>query len=655
MRRGEQREREIQLRFLLIATLLALTSLGVAQVDPEAAQWLERAAEAHGGDAFRELSTVQEEGVITYYDPTGTPVQENEARTVIDLEGERMRMEMYVMGQLLVLQQVTPEGSFAYAFPQGELPLSEAETAELRMAFETGFYGLRLGAEGAQSASYLGEQEWGDVSGHAVEVSRNDNRFSYLLDDDGQLLADRYVTAQLGETTTFYTEFEEVDGILLPTEYESFAMGMKILSSQANDQVVNEPLAEDAFSVEEYREASEAARQVAPEILTWLQANVHPLESVDAGAPVADLQPFGEIVGDARVVALGEQTHGTSEFFRMKHRAFEYLVEEKGFTIFAIEANMPEARRLNEYVLTGEGDPAELLAGLYFWTWNTQEVLDMIEWMREYNETAPQPVQFTGFDMQFPDVAVENVREFLEEHDPALLEEYDGDLKAATSSSSLVSQAAPADEDLAGRIESLIADMEARQDQYEEAVGAQEAAWAIQNARVAFQAVGLTRGGVPWRDLAMAQNTLWLLDQYPDEKMMVWAHNGHVAEAEGWMGEHLAEALGDDYLSVAFSFEEGEYTAVNQQAGEVTSNSAGPAREGSVDALFAQVGPDAFVLDLRTAEGSPAAPWLYESRPFRSIGALAIPDASAFPSTVVAEDFDAVIFIRESTASQQLN
>jgi len=643
------------LRFLLIATLLALTSLGVAQVDPEAAQWLERAAEAHGGDAFRELSTVQEEGVITYYDPTGTPVQENEARTVIDLEGERMRMEMYVMGQLLVLQQVTPEGSFAYAFPQGELPLSEAETAELRMAFETGFYGLRLGAEGAQSASYLGEQEWGDVSGHAVEVSRNDNRFSYLLDDDGQLLADRYVTAQLGETTTFYTEFEEVDGILLPTEYESFAMGMKILSSQANDQVVNEPLAEDAFSVEEYREASEAARQVAPEILTWLQANVHPLESVDAGAPVADLQPFGEIVGDARVVALGEQTHGTSEFFRMKHRAFEYLVEEKGFTIFAIEANMPEARRLNEYVLTGEGDPAELLAGLYFWTWNTQEVLDMIEWMREYNETADVPVQFTGFDMQFPGVAVENVIAFLEEYDPDLAQEYGDDLEAVAAASSLTEEMGPVDEAVAERLEALIGEMEARSDRYGQEAGEEEAAWAIQDARVAFQSLGLAEGGTVWRDLSMAQNALWLLDHYPGEKMMIWAHNGHVAEAEGWMGAHLDEALGDDYLSVAFSFEAGEYTAVNPDAGAVTSNRADPPREGSVDALLAQVGPEAFVLDLRAAEGTPAEGWFYEPRPFRSIGALAMPANSSFPSTVVAEDFDAVIFIRESTASQQLN
>jgi erythromycin esterase-like protein len=63
----------------------------------------------------------------------------------------------------------------------------------------------------------------------------------------------------------------------------------------------------------------------------------------------------------------------------------EFLVEEKGFRLFAIEASMPEALDINDYILTGRGDPAKALAGLYFWTWDTREVLDLIEWMRQYN------------------------------------------------------------------------------------------------------------------------------------------------------------------------------------------------------------------------------------------------------------------------------
>ena len=78
------------------------------------------------------------------------------------------------------------------------------------------------------------------------------------------------------------------------------------------------------------------------------------------------MQPLKKIVGDARVVSLGEATHGSREFFQFKHRMLEFLATEKGFTIFSIEANMPEAYRLNDYVLNGKGDPAALIKGMYF-------------------------------------------------------------------------------------------------------------------------------------------------------------------------------------------------------------------------------------------------------------------------------------------------
>ena len=109
------------------------------------------------------------------------------------------------------------------------------------------------------------------------------------------------------------------------------------------------------------------------------------------------------LVGQARVVALGEATHGTREFFQLKHRMLEFLVEEMGFRVFAIEANWPECLAINDYVLHGEGDPEEALAGIYFWTWNTEEVLELIEWMRRYNADPAheQKLKFYGVDMQY--------------------------------------------------------------------------------------------------------------------------------------------------------------------------------------------------------------------------------------------------------------
>jgi hypothetical protein len=80
---------------------------------------------------------------------------------------------------------------------------------------------------------------------------------------------------------------------------------------------------------------------------------------------------------------------------------------------------MPEAYRLNDYVLNGTGDPAALIRGMYFWTWDTEEVLDMVRWMRAFNASGKGRVQFTGFDMQTPNVAGDIVRTFVEKYEPA--------------------------------------------------------------------------------------------------------------------------------------------------------------------------------------------------------------------------------------------
>ncbi len=153
----------------------------------------------------------------------------------------------------------------------------------------------------------------------------------------------------------------------------------------------------------------------------WIRSHAIRLTTAEAGHGFADLQPLERVVGDARIVSLGEATHGSREFFQLKHRMLEFLATQMGFSIFSIEANMPEAYRLNDYVLNGTGDPAQLLRGMYFWTWDTEEVLTMIRWMRAFNQSGKGRVQFTGFDMQTPTVAAEHVRTFVAKYEPAYL------------------------------------------------------------------------------------------------------------------------------------------------------------------------------------------------------------------------------------------
>jgi erythromycin esterase-like protein len=154
------------------------------------------------------------------------------------------------------------------------------------------------------------------------------------------------------------------------------------------------------------------AQSTAP-VAEWVRGNAIRLTTPQAGHGFQDMEPLKKVVGNARIVSLGEATHGSREFFQLKHRMVEFLATEMGFTIFSIEANMPEAYKLNDFVLKGEGDPAKLIKGMYFWTWDTEEVLDMVRWMREFNKSGKGRVEFTGFDMQTPNVALGIVKDFV--------------------------------------------------------------------------------------------------------------------------------------------------------------------------------------------------------------------------------------------------
>src|SRR5206468_12072193 len=115
--------------------------------------------------------------------------------------------------------------------------------------------------------------------------------------------------------------------------------------------------------------------------IDWLRKSARPFVTCEPGGTDRDLASLRTIVGDSRIVALGEVSSGTHEFFQMKRRIVEYLATHMGFTLFAIEEAMPAAYRVNQYVLTGQGDLKTVFAGTA-WYRKTQELLDFVEWMR---------------------------------------------------------------------------------------------------------------------------------------------------------------------------------------------------------------------------------------------------------------------------------
>ncbi len=139
---------------------------------------------------------------------------------------------------------------------------------------------------------------------------------------------------------------------------------------------------------------------VSDEIVAWLKANSIPLATTEPHSGFKDIEFLRAAVGDARIVSLGEATHGTREFFQLKHRVIEYCVAELGFTTVAFEANYGDTLAVNDYVLNGKGSAAEVVAGMGFWIWNTEEVVALVEWIRAWNIAHDRKVTFYGFDMQ---------------------------------------------------------------------------------------------------------------------------------------------------------------------------------------------------------------------------------------------------------------
>lgn len=389
------------------------------------------------------------------------------------------------------------------------------------------------------------------------------------------------------------------------------------------------------------------------------------LRTVEPRKGFADLEPLGALVGDAHLVALGEATHGTREFFQLKHRILEFLVEQKGFTVFAIEATMPESFDINEYVLTGKGNARKALAGLYFWTWNTEEVLDMIEWMRRYNANPlhTKKVKFYGFDMQSAQRALKVARKYLQTVDPAGWPASDAlDLLTnALTDSDFDALPGPKKQEALMEARTLLTRMDARQKDYEKKSGAE--AWTIarQHADVLAQNIE-RRSSKDWqaRDRFMAQNVQWIRNhEGPDTKMVLWAHNGHVSTApDGWMGSFLRKTFNKDMVVFGFAFDEGSFQAFDVAGAPgigVHPFSVSPAPAGSLDAIVAAAAVPIAIIDLRDLpDDNPLAKWLGEPRLTRNVGSMYNAAASDrfFGKQKIREEYDALVFVEKTTAAR---
>ncbi len=391
----------------------------------------------------------------------------------------------------------------------------------------------------------------------------------------------------------------------------------------------------------------------------------HPLRTTEPGGSTADLRALGAMIGDAPVAGLGEATHGSHEFFAMKERLFRQLVEQRGFTTFALELSWSAGLRIDEYLQTGAGDARTILKQeLRDSPWDREEFVHLVEWMRDYNRRHPgRTVHFLGDDLGAPtlsDAFFGKVTAYVRENAPA---------KAARLDE-LYTGLRPID-DIVAYLGKPLAERRRLADRARQAfdlvdgVDGKNAEWAEQNARsiaktTEFLTVDLTDpAGLAamerFRDEEMARNVLWWR-QHTGQKVLVSAHNDHVGYAAGnpalypkTQGSFLRDRLGKDYVAIAMTFDRGAFLSKDTAiGGDWKRFSVPPAAPGSNEHTLDRVPYRDYYFDARTAPAAARA-WLGVARPTWNIG-------TQFPAEpegiALARSFDVVVHLHEVHAAK---
>lgn len=297
-----------------------------------------------------------------------------------------------------------------------------------------------------------------------------------------------------------------------------------------------------------------------------LKENLIPLKTTKSENGFDDLLPLKEILKDKKIVAMGEATHGTAEFFQMKHRMFEFLVEEMGYRVFGIEAEFGGSQVVNDYILHGKGTVDECLRAMKFWTWDTKEVAEMIEWMREFNEKAKDDdkIRFYGFDMQGMDNSLEYILNYLEKVNPNAADEY-----RALGSTNFNTPDKGNVKILNNHIDNIHNKIIKNRNDYIKNSSIEEYDLILRHIEVVYQWIDFIKNiEFNKRDYYMAENVKWILDYeekyYGNDKIMLWAHNGHISNELSQyinMGENLKNFFYEDYYPIGFDFYQGNFVA----------------------------------------------------------------------------------------------
>lgn len=398
----------------------------------------------------------------------------------------------------------------------------------------------------------------------------------------------------------------------------------------------------------------------------WLRTALRPLRLAAPTTAGPDLAALGSLIGAARLVGLGEVTHGSQEVFSLNARISQYLIEQKSFNGLLLDASPAGCAALGEYLRTGQGDPARLLAALE--GWHTPAILDLVRGLRAYQQAHPgTPLLLAGLDVRQPEQALAALGQLVEAKDDFAQPR----LRQLTQL--LASYRQPAVEELDLHFspnqprDSLLAPL--RRLLAELAAGFDTRAKLGQPTGLQLLArqryyLRLVEQGATWRrlDLGAAENyrqaclaeNAHYLSQQAGGKLLLWANNRSVAKFlspdERPMGEWLRATLGAGYLALGVVLGQGRFAA-RSPAGQWAPATLAAGRPGSYEAWL-RTGPPTFWLGLTKLELTEDNAWLFQSQLLHD---LDYADAhNHFMLHSLRGEFDAVLFIRDSTPAPLL-
>ena len=399
----------------------------------------------------------------------------------------------------------------------------------------------------------------------------------------------------------------------------------------------------------------------------------------------ANLDGLMERIGDSRVVLLGEASHGTAEFYDMRARITQELIEKKGFNIVAVEADWPDAAHIDHYIHGSEPDP--LLESKPFsrfptWMWANHSVLEFSHWLKAHNEKISTPenqVGFYGLDLYSLFSSIEAVLSYLEKVDPKTAEvarvRY-GCLKPWANDPAMYGQVVitkqyrECEQDVVATLQDLLQ----KRLEYSMADG-EKFFNAEQNARL------VTNAERYYRTMYYAENNSWnQRDQHmfdtlqavlayrgPQSKAVIWEHNSHVGDARATqmsargelnIGQLARQAFGDKAYNIGFGTDHGTVAAATEWGGPMEIKQVQPSHIDSYERICHEVATDNFLLPLRQPLKEITRKKLLAERLERAIGVIYRPETelqSHYFYASLPNQFDEYIWFDETRAVEPLS